>query len=233
MRSAAWVTPNSSVSSAAGCARARSAPRSGSDLLRARRPSARFDLLGGIGVVARGHRRVRREHGARARGGQRESSESPSRSAGAASSSGASAAWPSFRWTTPGSIPSARSARTPPTPSRTYCARRVSGSATYSRAVIQRSSGPFSGQSVSSRNSGTRPTSTRQIRAVTFASQIGTSIVSGRRPRPSRARPGAARDRCRSSTRAASRRRRSAGGSSPGGTSGRRRPAAARGRTPP
>ena len=67
------------------------------------------------------------------------------RSPSPASSSGASAAWPSLRWTTAGSIPRARSARTPPTPSRMYCESRVRSSATYRRVVIQRSSGPFSG----------------------------------------------------------------------------------------
>ena len=49
----------------------------------------------------------------------------------------------------------------PPTPSRTYCARRTSGSPAYRREVVQRALSAFSGRSASRRNSGTRPTSTR------------------------------------------------------------------------
>ena len=45
-----------------------------------------------------------------------------------ASSSETNAAWPSLRCTMLGSIPSASSARTPPTPSSMYCASRVSSS---------------------------------------------------------------------------------------------------------
>ena len=63
--------------------------------------------------------------------------------------------------------PHRRERAAPPTPSRTYCARRASGSPMYSRDVIQPPPRSFSGRSVSSRYSGTRPTSTRQICAVT------------------------------------------------------------------
>jgi hypothetical protein len=45
--------------------------------------------------------------------------------------------------------------------------------------VIQRVGWSFSGRSASSRNSGTRPTSTRQSCAVTSRSPIGTVTVSG------------------------------------------------------
>ena len=54
-------------------------------------------------------------------------------------SSAANAAWPSFMWTTPGSIAERLAARrSPPTPSSAYCARRVSASPSYRREVIQR-----------------------------------------------------------------------------------------------
>ena len=66
-----------------------------------------------------------------------------------------------------GSIPIASSARTPPMPSSMYCARRVSSSPMYRRRVIQRAVSEFSGRSASSRKSGTRPMSTRQICATT------------------------------------------------------------------
>ncbi len=81
-------------------------------------------------------------------------SSSPECSSCPASCTGASIGWPSLRWITPGSNPSAVSARTPPAPSSTYWARRMCSSDSYSRAVIQRSIAPFSGRSVSSRNSG-------------------------------------------------------------------------------
>ena len=45
-----------------------------------------------------------------------------------ADSSEMNAAWPSLRCSRPGSMPIASSARTPPTPSRMYCASRASGS---------------------------------------------------------------------------------------------------------
>ena len=71
-----------------------------------------------------------------------------------------------------GSIPIASSARTPPIPSSMYWARRVSSSPMYRRLVIQRAAWEFSGRSASSRNSGTRPMSTRQIWATTFHASI-------------------------------------------------------------
>ena len=101
------------------------------------------------------------------------------RSRSAPGSSDMNAACPSLRCTSPGSIPSAASARVPPTPSRTYCASRASGSPMYRRDVIQRAGRSFSGRSASSRKSGTRPTSTRQICAVTVMSRTGTVMVSG------------------------------------------------------
>ena len=76
-------------------------------------------------------------------------------------------------------MPSARSARTPPTPSTAYCASRIARLLSYRREVIQRPTWLFSGRSVSSRYSGTRPTSTRQTCAVTSSSSIGTVTVSG------------------------------------------------------
>ncbi len=73
-----------------------------------------------------------------------------------------------------GSIPIASSAFTPPMPSSMYCARRVSSSPMYRREVIQRAVSEFSGRSASSRNSGTRPTSVRQICATTSTSPTVT-----------------------------------------------------------
>ena len=73
-----------------------------------------------------------------------------------------------------GSIPIASSARTPPMPSSMYWARRVSSSPMYRRLVIQRAAWEFSGRSASSRNSGTRPMSTRQIWATTSIASIFT-----------------------------------------------------------
>ena len=75
------------------------------------------------------------------------SSDAPAASSARASSSEAKAAWPSLRWTTDGSIPSARSARMPPTPSSRYWARRRSRVPVYSRELIQRATAPFSGRS--------------------------------------------------------------------------------------
>jgi hypothetical protein len=79
------------------------------------------------------------------------SNDSPEATPSRTSSSGAIAACPSFRWNTPGSIPIARIARTPPRPSSAYWARRISRSPTYSRDVIHRSTTWFSGRSESSR----------------------------------------------------------------------------------
>ena len=137
------------------------------------------DQLGLVGVVARGHRGVRGEHGARAGRGQRLLSDAPRSSSARASSSEAKAAWPSLRCTTDGSIPIARSARMPPTPSSRYWARRRSRVPVYRRELIQRATAPFSGRSASSRKSGTRPTSTRQICATTCSAPTGTVTVIG------------------------------------------------------
>ncbi len=68
------------------------------------------------------------------------------------------AAWPSFMWKTVGEMPSARSARTPPIPSTTSWAMRISWSPPYSLAANSRSLGAFCTTSVSSRKMGMRPT---------------------------------------------------------------------------
>ena len=60
------------------------------------------------------------------------------------------------------------------------------------------------GRSASSRNSGTRPTSTRQIWATTCSPSIGTVTVSGAPSSPVTSAAGGGRDRSRPSTRAAS-----------------------------
>ena len=72
-------------------------------------------------------------------------------------------------------MPIARSARTPPMPSTAYCARRMARLLSYRREVTQRPIWLFSGRSVSSRYSGTRPTSTRQTCATTSSSFTGTA----------------------------------------------------------
>ena len=71
-------------------------------------------------------------------------------------------------------MPKARSARTPPMPSTAYCASRIARLLSYRREVTQRPIWLFSGRSVSSRYSGTRPTSTRQTCATTSSSFTGT-----------------------------------------------------------
>ena len=123
---------------------------------------------------------------------------------------------------------------TPPTPSSTYCARRTSRSETYRRAVIQRSIGSFSGQSVSSRKRAARARRPRapDLRAHQRSSN-GTLTDSGLAVGVADERGGQAFGvgvqpvlvaKCQRSPRA--------GGNSPGGTSNRRRPAPARRRRP-
>ena len=86
------------------------------------------ELLGRVRLVPGRDRRVRREDDTRAHGFERvlEATRRP-RPPRAASSSAASAGWPSFRCRTAGSIPSARRTRTPPIPSRPYCASLTAG----------------------------------------------------------------------------------------------------------
>src|SRR6266545_842272 len=67
-------------------------------------------------------------------------------------------ACPSFAWKTAGARPSARKARTPPMPSTISWRSRCSASSPYSRSVMPRRCGGFSGTSVSSRYRSTRPT---------------------------------------------------------------------------
>ena len=76
-------------------------------------------------------------------------------------------AWPSLVWNTSGSGAPvmrayARSARTPPTPSRSSCWRRCSPPPPYRRSVTSRSARSFSSTSESSMSRGTRPTSAFQ-----------------------------------------------------------------------
>ncbi len=107
-----------------------------------------------------------------------------------ASSRAAIDACPSLRCTTPGSIPRARSARTPPIPSSAYCASRVPWSPVYRRPVIQRSTTLFSGQFASSRYSGTRPTSMRQTWIFTSRPRMGTESTTGAPSDPVTSAPG-------------------------------------------
>ena len=89
-------------------------------------------------------------------------------------------AWPSLVWKTSGaSAPVireyARSARTPPIPSRSSWRRRCSVVPPYSRSVTSRSGRGLSSTSVSSRSSGTRPTWATKMRAASSCSP-GTVI---------------------------------------------------------
>ena len=94
----------------------------------------------------------------------------------------------------------------PPMPSTAYCARRMARLLSYRRDVTQRPTALFCGRSVSSRYSGTRPTSTRQTWTARSSSSTGTVTVSGWPVGvPSPARRAAARGRRRASTRAACR----------------------------
>ena len=163
-RSANCVTPNGSPSSAGLVRPRRTSSPASTPISAAIGAEALGDLVGRVGVVAGGHGRVGREDGAAADGLERVVGRAALGLARVrASSSVANAAWPSLRCTTPGSTPSACSARTPPMPSSRYWLRRTSPSPTYRREVIQRSATSFSGRSASSSSSGTRPTSTRQI----------------------------------------------------------------------
>ena len=171
VRSANCVTPNGSSASAGFVRpRAMSSSTSTPSVRRRSRASSVGDLLGRVGVVARRDRRVGGEDGARA-GRRRARRATRARCAlprRARARAQANAAWPSLRWTTPGSMPHRLAA-----PARRRCRAARTGrggcpaSPTYRRDVIQRSAGVFSGRSASSRSSGTRPTSTRQIWATT------------------------------------------------------------------
>src|SRR5438874_2586372 len=82
------------------------------------------------------------------------------------------AACPSLACQISGLMPSARSTRTPPTPSTHSCLSRHSGSDVYNRAVNSRSAGSLTSSWVSKRYTGTRPTITRQAPICTSRPEI-------------------------------------------------------------
>ena len=128
-RSANCVTPNGSASSSG---RVRPAAHQLVDVDAHLAGDARQHaghLVGRVGVVAGRHRGVRGEDGAAPDGLERLVGRAAVGLAGrsAPARAHASAAWPSLRCTTPGSTPSACSARTPPMPSSAYWARRSVG----------------------------------------------------------------------------------------------------------
>ena len=96
-----------------------------------------------------------------------------------ARSASRNAEWPSFRCQTAGASPSCRIARTPPMPRTSSWWRRISRPRTYRMLVIGRSASAFSGRSVSSSRTGTRPTCASQT--ATWRSRPGSSTftVSG------------------------------------------------------
>ena len=118
------------------------------------------------GIVAGRDRRVGGEHALR-RGRLERGGETPARAAmpSRTSSRIRNAAWPSFMCQTAGARPSARSARTPPSPRIISWRMRTVASPPYRRCVISRSSTAFSLQLVSSRYTETRPTRAFQMRA--------------------------------------------------------------------
>ena len=148
VRSANWLTPNGSVSSSGRVRPSRITSAGSASMSRVTPASASstwsagyVSLPAGTGVCVVKIVFVR-------------AAASPSASGppcARAASSEMNDAWPSLRCRRPGSIPIASSARTPPTPSSTYWARRASGSPMYSREAIQRAARSFSGRSVSSR----------------------------------------------------------------------------------
>ena len=123
-----------------------------------------------------------------------------------------------------GRCPSARSARTPPTPRTSSWWRRISRPRTYRMWVIGRSASSFSGRSVSSRRTGTRPTWASQTATASVAArQLDRHLerIAVRRRPPAGAAGGSGRSRGRRAP--GGRRRRSSGGSSPCGRAARRR----------
>ena len=89
---------------------------------------------------------------------QAASSVPPAATRSRARSASRNAEWPSLRCQTAGARPSARIARTPPTPRTSSWWSRISRPRTYRMWVIGRSCSGFSGRSVSSNRTGTRPT---------------------------------------------------------------------------
>ena len=110
------------------------------------------------------------------------------RRARAARSPSRNAEWPSLRCQTAGSMPSARMARTPPTPRTSSWWSRISRPRTYRMWVIGRSAASFSGRSVSSSRTGTRPTWASQT--ATARSRPGSSTVTVERLAVRRPGPG-------------------------------------------
>ena len=102
----------------------------------------------------------------------------PARSSLSSSSKIRNPACPSFRWITGTFHPSAARALIPPTPRTISWARRWRRSPLYRRSVIPRSSSLLASMSVSSRISGTRPTSNCHRRAATSRPKRGTVITS-------------------------------------------------------
>ena len=94
-------------------------------------------------------------------------------------SSTANALCPSFKCTTPGAMPKASSARTPPMPSSSSWRMRVRVSPPYSRAVSSRSSGALPGTSESSKYSRLRPTVSFHTRAEIMPVRVSIETVIG------------------------------------------------------
>ena len=235
MRSANWVTPNGSASSSGWVRPRRRIVVEVDAELVGQRAERVDDELGLVGVVARRHRRVRREDRARKGRGQRVVERGARRqlAAGQLQRGEGGVALVEVH---DGRVDAHRLQRPHRRRRRAAGTGRGAGRASpvYRRELIQRATAPFSGRSASSRKSGTRPTSTRQICATTCSAADGDgdrdrlAVVAG----DERHRQALGIGR-RPSTRAASPRRRCAGGSSPGGRAGRRRPAGAPGRRPP
>ena len=115
---------------------------------------------------------------------QAASRSSPPATSSRARSASMNAEWPSFRCQTAGSMPRARSTRTPPTPRTSSWWSRISRPRTYRMFVIGRSASSFSGMSVSSRRTGVRPTWTDQTAIWRSRPGRATVTVSGSPSRP-------------------------------------------------
>ena len=157
------------------------------------RPGDAPDEVGIEALVAGRDRRVDREHAvAPDRRPRRRRASSPAATCSRARSASRNAEWPSLRCQTAGARPSARIARTPPMPRTSSWWRRISRPRTYRMLVIGRSASAFSGRSVSSSRTGTRPTWATQTATDRSRPGSSTVTVSGR-PDASWTRPSGSR----------------------------------------